>query len=120
MSDLHHYALSAVYGQPLLVSQARLEQVLSYLESRALGGVAEGAGEVLPPLPPAAAFAVDLYKTEAGTQADPNRIAVIPVHGTMLRRGGGFMNAVSGVISCLEISRAVRAAMEDPAVRGVA
>ena len=118
MSDLHHYALSAVYGQPLLVSQARLEQVLAYLESRALGGVAEGAGEVLPPLPPAAAFAVDLYKTEAGTQADPNRIAVIPVHGTMLRRGG-FMNASSGVISYAEISRAVRAAMEDPAVRGV-
>ena len=117
MSDLYHYALAAVHGQPLLVSQARLDQVLAYLETRVSGG-GDPAPENSPSSPSAAAFAVEMYQTRVGTRVDKNGIAVIPIHGTMLRRGG-FMDAMSGVTSYTAITRDVHAAFADPEVRGV-
>lgn len=99
---LPHLA-SRLYGTPLLVARSKLEVILSVLGDR-IGWPEPGAA--LPaPLP--------RLQTDA-----PPGIAVIPIHGTLVRRAIG-LEAASGLLSYGEIGAMLESALGDPAVTGI-
>ncbi len=94
---------SRIFGTPLLVQRAKLDVILAVLSDR-LGIMAPAADLALPaPRPPVA--------TPAG-------IAVIPIHGTLVKRGLG-LDAASGLTSYQEIGALLDAALADPSVAGI-
>jgi signal peptide peptidase SppA len=105
---LPHLA-ARLFGTPLLVHRAKLDVILSALGPRL------GLGEVTPNALPAALAA----STYAATLPDPAAgIAVIPLHGTLVKRTLG-LEAASGLTSYLEIGALLDAALADPRVAGI-
>lgn len=99
---LPHLA-SRLYGTPLLVARSKLEIILAVLGERI--GWPEPQAVVPVPSP--------------RTQPDaPPGIAVIPIHGTLVRRALG-LEAASGLTSYGEIGATLEAALADPAVTGI-
>ena len=99
---LPHLA-SRLYGTPLLVARSKLEIILAMLGERI--GWPEPQTAVPVPSP--------------RTQPDaPLGIAVIPIHGTLVRRALG-LEAASGLTSYGEIGATLEAALADPAVTGI-
>jgi len=105
---LPHLA-SRLFGTPLLVHRAKLDVILSALGPRF------GLGDLPPverPEPQAAAsYASNLPDPAIG-------IAVIPVHGTLVKRTLG-LEAASGLTSYQEIGTLLDAALADPRVSGI-
>jgi signal peptide peptidase SppA len=104
---LPHLA-ARLFGTPLLVHRAKLDVILSALGPRL------GLGELTPiaiPEPLAAAYSANLPDAAAG-------IAVIPIHGTLVKRTLG-LEAASGLTSYLEIGALLDAALADPRVAGI-
>src|SRR5262249_4909037 len=56
--------------------------------------------------------------TEPPPPAVRSGIAVVPIHGTLVSRGS-FLDAMSGLTSYDAIRASLRAALDDPAVRGI-
>lgn len=99
---LPHLA-SRLYGTPLLVARSKLEIILAALGDRI------GWPELQSALPVPA----------PRSQPDaPPGIAIIPIHGTLVRRSIG-LEAASGLTSYGEIGAMVEAALGDPAVTGI-
>ncbi|AKJ30676.1 S49 family peptidase [Caldimonas brevitalea] len=100
--SLPHLA-SRLYGTPLLIARPKLDVILAVLGSRI--GLPE-TDALVPLLPP--------------KQAVPPApgIAVIPIHGTLVRRTMG-LEAASGLTSYAEIAGWLDAALADPDVKGV-
>ncbi|MCW7542099.1 S49 family peptidase [Aquabacterium sp. A7-Y] len=100
--SLPHLA-SRLYGTPLLIARPKLDVILAVLGSRI--GLPE-TDAVVPLLPP--------------KQAVPPApgIAVIPIHGTLVRRTMG-LEAASGLTSYAEIAGWLDAALADPDVKGI-
>ena len=103
--QLAHLA-SRLYGTPLLIARSKLDVILAVLGPRiGLQGLeANQAATTLPGL-----------RTEPPTSPG---IALIPVHGTLVRRALG-LEAASGLSSYAEIGARVDAALADPAVKGI-
>ena len=99
---LPHLA-SRLYGTPLLVARSKLDIILSVLGERIHWPEPQSAI----PLPPSRA------QTDA-----PSGIAVVPIHGTLVRRGLG-LEAASGLTSYGEIGAMLEAALADPTVAGI-
>jgi signal peptide peptidase SppA len=99
---LPHLA-SRLFGTPLLVHRAKLDVILAVL------------GERLNLQAPAVELAVPPPRS---TQAGAPSIAVIPVHGTLVKRTAG-LNAASGLTSYTEIGAMLDAALADPQVAGI-
>ncbi len=99
---LPHLA-SRLFGTPLLVHRAKLDVILAVMGER-LGLAVPSVDLALPPQKPATA-------TPAG-------IAVIPVHGTLVKRSLG-LEAASGLTSYGEIAAMLDSALADPQVRGI-
>jgi signal peptide peptidase SppA len=99
---LPHLA-SRLFGTPLLVHRAKLDVILAVL------------GERLNLQAPAAELAVPPPRS---THASAPTIAVIPVHGTLVKRTAG-LNAASGLTSYTEIAAMLEAALADPQVGGI-
>lgn len=99
---LPHLA-SRLFGTPLLVHRAKLDVILAVL------------GERLNLQAPAAELAVPPPRS---THAGAPSIAVIPVHGTLVKRTAG-LNAASGLTSYTEIGAMLEAALADPQVAGI-
>ena len=99
---LAHLA-SRLYGTPLLIARAKLEVILSVLGPR----IGLAASPLLPPVPDARPMA-----------PSASGIAVIPVHGTLVRRTMG-LDAASGLQSYDEIAARLQAALDDPQVQGI-
>jgi len=99
---LPHFA-SRLFGMPLLVHRAKLDVILAVMGER-LGLAVPAVDLALPPPKPATA-------TPAG-------IAVIPVHGTLVKRALG-MEAASGLTSYGEIAAMLDSALADPQVSGI-
>jgi capsid assembly protease len=95
---------SRIYGTPLLIARPKLEVILSVLGSR-IG---------LPDLE--AALPMPTPRTPA-TATAPG-IAVIPVHGTLVRRALG-VEAASGLTSYGDIAERLDQALADPRVNGI-
>jgi signal peptide peptidase SppA len=95
---------SRLIGTPLLIARAKLEVILAVLGPRLGLPVVDAA---LPVAVPA--------RTETLTAPG---IAVIPIHGTLVRRTQG-LEAASGLTSYETIGAQLDAALADPAIHGV-
>ncbi len=95
---------SRIYGTPLLIARPKLEVILSVLGSRIGLPDLEAALPLPTPRAPAAATAPG--------------IAVIPVHGTLVRRALG-VEAASGLTSYGDIAEQLDQALVDPRVNGI-
>lgn len=99
---LPHLA-SRLFGTPLLVHRAKLDVILAVL------------GDRLNIQPPTADMALPGPRNlPTGTPG----IAVIPVHGTLVKRTAG-LNAASGLTSYTEIAAMLDSALTDPQVAGI-
>ena len=101
--QLVHLA-SRLYGTPLLIARSKLDVILSVLGPRI------GLPEI--------DAAVPLPTSKAGTAVGQPGIAIIPVHGTLVRRAMG-LEAASGLTSYCEIAARLDAALADPQVSGI-
>ena len=99
---LPHLA-ARLFGTPLLVHRAKLDVILAVL------------GERLNLSAPAADLAIPVPRI---TPAQPPGIAVIPIHGTLVKRVLG-MEAASGLTSYGGIAQEIDAALADPLVQGI-
>lgn len=99
---LPHLA-SRLFGTPLLVHRAKLDVILAVL------------GDRLNILPPGVDLALPVPR--AAPAAAPG-IAVIPVHGTLVKRTVG-LDAASGLTSYTEIAAMLDMALADPQVTGI-
>ena len=103
---LPHLA-SRLFGTPLLIHPPKLDVILSVVGPRmSLATVSN-----MPPMDMAA------FQRPART-ATPEGIAVIPIHGSLVKRALG-MDAASGLTSYSEIASMLDAALADPQVRGI-
>ena len=103
MNFLPHLA-GRVIGTPLLVEQARLETILSVIGPRV--GV-EPTG-----------FASDAQPNDRMDDliVTPNGIAIVPIHGTLVKRAGA-VEAASGLMSYSAIENMLMDAVTDPSVK---
>lgn len=99
---LPHLA-SRLFGTPLLVHRAKLDVILAVL------------GDRLNIQPPAADMALPGPRNMSS--ATPG-IAVIPVHGTLVKRTAG-LDAASGLTSYTELAAMLDSALADPQVAGI-
>lgn len=102
---LQHLA-ARLFGTPLLVQRAKLDVILAVLAERL--PLAGPDPQLAPPLP-----------RSPNPAAHPQTsIAVIPVHGTLVKRTLG-LEAASGLVSYAEIGARLEAALADPLVAGI-
>jgi len=99
---LPHLA-SRLFGTPLLVHRAKLDVLLTVLGERL--GVATPAVDLALPGP-------------RPVTSPPLGIAVIPLHGTLVKRVLG-LEAASGLTAYGEIAAQLDAALADPAIQGI-
>jgi len=100
--QLVHLA-SRLYGTPLLIARAKLDVILAVLGPRiGLQGL-----DMAAPLP----------GPRSETPTSPG-IALIPIHGTLVRRALG-LEVASGLSSYAEIGARIDVALADPAVKGI-
>jgi len=104
MTALVHLA-SRLYGTPLLIARAKLDTILAVLGPRI--GLAH-TDLALPMIAPS---------TQAPTPSMPG-IAIIPIHGTLVRRALG-LEAASGLTSYARIAADLDAALAAPDVTGI-
>lgn len=104
---LPHLA-SRLFGTPLLVHRAKLDVILGALSDR-IGLAAPVAG----------LDGADLsVKRHLADASDSPGIAVIPVHGSLVKRTLG-VEALSGLTSYADIETMLAAAVSDASVRGI-
>lgn len=104
---LPHLA-ARLYGTPLLIARAKLDVILAVLGSR-IG------------LEPSVSVPeIALVRAVRSPQSQPSvpGIAVIPVHGTLVRRTLG-LEAASGLTSYADVATQIDDALADPQVAGV-
>ena len=99
---LPHLA-SRLFGTPLLVHRAKLDVILAVLGDRL--NIQPPAADMVQPGP---------RNMPSGTPG----IAVIPVHGTLVKRTAG-LDAASGLTSYTEIAAMLDSALTDPQVAGI-
>ena len=103
---LPHLA-SRLYGTPLLLARTKLDIILAVLGSR-IGWTEPQAALALPQA---------RASPTANTLTGPG-IAVIPVHGSLVRRSMA-MDAQSGLTSYPDIASLLDAAVTDPGINGI-
>ncbi len=101
------YLASRLFGTPLLIHRPKLDVILSVVGQRI--GMAD-----VPAMP-----MMDLAAFQRPPlAASPEGIAVIPIHGSLVKRSLG-MEAASGLTSYGEIATMLDAALADPQVSGI-
>src|SRR5260370_31256178 len=95
MNKLHHLA-TRIFDVPICIHPGKLDAVLAVLGPGLVG----------------LQSAPVLREAPAAQQTVCNGVAVIPIHGTLVKRGG--INAVSGMTSYGAIKKMVDDAMGDP------
>jgi signal peptide peptidase SppA len=101
------YLASRLFGTPLLIHRPKLDVILSVVGQRI--GMAD-----MPPMP---TLDMAVYQRPPAASA-PDGIAVIPIHGSLVKRSLGI-EAASGLTSYEEISAMLDAALADPQVSGI-
>ena len=101
------YLASRLFGTPLLIHRPKLDVILSVVGQRI--GMAD-----MPSMPP---MEMAVYQRPQAASA-PDGIAVIPIHGSLVKRSLG-MEAASGLTSYGEISAMLDSALADPQVSGI-
>lgn len=107
-----------IYGVPLLIAKPKLDTILAAVGPRLLSGhsLSPASNSTERPTPAASRYASSY--TAAGVPVTEDGVAVIPVLGTLVRRGS-WLDAVSGVTSYAAIEDSVVEALTDPDVRAV-
>ena len=101
------YLASRLFGTPLLIHRPKLDVILSVVGQRI--GMAD-----MPAIP-----MMDMAAFQRPPLATaPEGIAVIPIHGSLVKRSLG-MEAASGLTSYGEIAAILDAALADPQVSGI-
>jgi signal peptide peptidase SppA len=101
------YLASRLFGTPLLIHRPKLDVILSVVGQRI--GMAD-----VPAMP-----MMDMAAFQRTPLASaPDGIAVIPVHGSLVKRSLG-MEAASGLTSYGDIAAILDAALADPQVSGI-
>ncbi|NDC76244.1 S49 family peptidase, partial [bacterium] len=101
------YLASRLFGTPLLIHRPKLDVILSVVGQRI--GMAD-----VPAMP-----MMDMAAFQRPPSAvAPEGIAVIPIHGSLVKRSLG-MEAASGLTSYGEIATMLDAALADPQVSGI-
>jgi len=103
------YLASRLFGTPLLINRSKLDVILSVVGQRI------GMADI--PVMPAMDMAI-YQRPAAAAAAAPEGIAVIPIHGSLVKRSLG-MEAASGLTSYGEIAALLDAALADPQVSGI-
>lgn len=113
--DLPH-VVSQVFNSPLLIHGEKLDTILAAIGPRILAG----QEMELPPhmAPRADAMSRGPTRFESGGYLANDGIAVLPVLGTLVRRGS-FLDALSGMTSYARLSNALVEMMSHGSVRGV-
>jgi signal peptide peptidase SppA len=101
------YIASRLFGTPLLIHRSKLDVILSVVGQRI--GMAD-----VPAMP---MMDMAAFQRPPLTTA-PEGIAVIPIHGSLVKRSLG-MEAASGLTSYGEIATMLDAALADPQVSGI-
>jgi signal peptide peptidase SppA len=101
------YLASRLFGTPLLIHRPKLDVILSVVGQRI--GMAD-----VPAMP---GMDMAAFQRPSSTAA-PEGIAVIPIHGSLVKRSLG-MEAASGLTSYGEIAAMLDAALADPQVSGI-
>ncbi len=101
------YLASRLFGTPLLIHRPKLDVILSVVGQRI--GMAD-----VPAMP---TMDMAVYQRPPAATA-PEGIAVIPIHGSLVKRSLG-MEAASGLTSYGEIAAMLDAALADPQVSGI-
>jgi signal peptide peptidase SppA len=101
------YLASRLFGTPLLIHRPKLDVILSVVGQRI--GMADVPAM---PMMDMAAF------QRPPLDSAPEGIAVIPIHGSLVKRSLG-MEAASGLTSYGEIAAMLDAALADPQVSGI-
>ncbi len=101
------YLASRLFGTPLLIHRPKLDVILSVVGQRI--GMADVPAM---PMMDMAAF------QRPPSVAAPEGVAVIPIHGSLVKRSLG-MEAASGLTSYGEIAAMLDAALADPQVSGI-
>jgi signal peptide peptidase SppA len=101
------YLASRLFGTPLLIHRPKLDVILSVVGQRI--GMAD-----MPSMP---TMDMAVYQRPPAAAA-PDGIAVIPIHGSLVKRSLG-MEAASGLTSYGEIAAMMDAALADPQVSGI-
>jgi len=101
------YLASRLFGTPLLIHRPKLDVILSVVGQRI--GMAD-----VPTMP---AMDMAVYQRPPAAAA-PESIAVIPIHGSLVKRSHG-MEAASGLTSYSEIAAMLDAALADPQVSAI-
>jgi ClpP class serine protease len=96
-----------LYGVPWLIHRPKLDLILAVLGQRML----PSAGPMLPTTLP-------WSKPEQPSRDVPEGVAVLDIHGTLVRRTLG-LDARSGLTSYPAIADALESALADPAVEGI-
>lgn len=96
---------SRLFGAPLLIADAKLGDIRTWLEPRLLGRERPDADNTLVPAGRPAIAIID-------------GIAIVPVLGTLVQRSFGLM-AASGLTSYDQVAADVEAAISDPSIRAV-
>ncbi|MCG6560660.1 S49 family peptidase [Ruegeria sp. 1NDH52C] len=127
----HIQIAQRVFNTPLMVDPAKALAFLAGLGPRITGREISFEGLDLPPADPADAtlparaslFGDDLARHGTGTGGPPyavvEGIAVIAITGTLVHRGA-WIGQSSGLTSYEGIAAQLQAALEDPAIRGIA
>ena len=104
MTSLVHLA-SRLYGTPLLIARAKLDTILAVLGPR----IGLMHSELAVPI---------TVPTQSEPMPSVPGIAVIPIHGTLVRRALG-LEAASGLTSYARIAADIDAALANPDVVGI-
>ncbi len=113
MNRYPHIA-SMVYNIPLMITPQKLDVIMDVLAAR-MGVDAPVAGANSGPWVAAKSKRADRMPSPFDGQAGGGNIAVIPVIGTLVQRGG-MMDAESGLQSYQSISQMLTTALADPAI----
>ncbi|GGD19741.1 S49 family peptidase [Aureimonas glaciei] len=119
--DLPHIA-SRVFGTPLLLHRGKLDTILSAIGPRLLNGLeVEKTAEVESlrnERRERSAFVGARRSFAAGGYLADDGIAVLPIYGTLIRRGS-WLDSASGMTSYGALTEGVTDIMSSPEVRGM-
>ncbi|RWF57600.1 MAG: S49 family peptidase, partial [Mesorhizobium sp.] len=107
---------SLLFDTPLLIHRGKANTILTAIGPRILDGMAVSVSDI-PRQQREARGGVGRAFRSGGYMAD-NGIAVLPVLGTLIRRGS-WLDSESGLTSYSALSDAVTEIMHDPATRGL-
>lgn len=106
-----------LYNAPLLITREKAEVIEAVFRAYCEGR--DDAPKLEPPQNPRPELAATTFReTPGGYLLSDRGIAVVPIFGTLVQRGG-FMDAMSGLTSYQLIGQQIDAAMGDPRVRGI-